>query len=260
MQGGPAGPGRGARYVLRVAGPEISAEVLRTDPDNRARLTPEAKQALRQLARPAARSGELSPRSYNLTISHAHRFVWFRVAKVATRTLLGYFEDNGVVLDVDHAYRMRYPTALLADYFKFGFVRHPLPRFVSTWQDKVVNANYFGFDDDALARMREHVEEFAAWAAGHDLDDLADADTHLALQTRLLDLSQVDFVGRLETFDADFAVVCDRLGLPTVPATPRHRTATTRTASLLDSAELQAAVAQMYRKDFQVLGYDPARP
>ena len=66
--------------------------------------------------------------------------MWFRVAKVGTRTLLGYFEENDVALDVAHAYRMRYPTALFADYFKFGFVRHPLPRFVSTWQDKVANS------------------------------------------------------------------------------------------------------------------------
>ncbi|MCB0895172.1 MAG: sulfotransferase family 2 domain-containing protein [Nocardioides sp.] len=238
-----------------MTGPEISAEVFRTEPERRTRLTAEARQALRQLARPGSRSGELSPSAYNLTISHAHRFMWFRVAKVATRTLLGYFEDHGVALDVDHAYRMRYPTALFADYFKFGFVRHPLPRFVSTWQDKVVNANYFDLDDDVLGRVRERPEAFAAWVADQDLTV---ADQHLALQTRLIDLTQVDFLGRLETFDADFALVCRRLGLPVAAAAPRHRTATARTPEMLGSAELQSAVADLYRLDYQVLGYDPA--
>lgn len=236
-----------------MPGPDITADVLRTQPDHRTRLTPEAKQALRQLARPSERSGGLSPLSYNLTISHEHRFIWFRVAKVATRTLLGYFEEHDVTLDVDHAYWMRYPTALFADYVKFGFVRHPLPRFVSTWQDKVVNANYFGFDDAALARMRERPEEFAAWVGEQDLTD---ADQHLALQTRLIDLTQVDLLGRLETFDADFAAVCARIGLPAVPARARHRTATSDTPRVLGSEELQAAVAELYRRDFQVLGYD----
>lgn len=242
-----------------VAGPEVSPEmspeVLRTQPDRRTRLTPQARQALRRLARPAARSGELSPSAYNLTISHARRFVWFRVAKVATRTLLGYFEDHGIGLDVNHAYDMRYPTALFGDYFKFGFVRHPLPRFVSTWQDKVVNANYFDLDDTLLARVRERPEAFAAWVADQQMTD---ADQHLALQCRLVDLSQVDFLGRLETFDADFEAVCRRLDLPVVPAAPRHRTATSQTASLLDSRDLQSAVAELYRLDYQVFGYDPS--
>jgi len=222
-----------ATGMLRaVAGPEVSPEmspeVLRTQPDRRTRLTPQARQALRRLARPAARSGELSPSAYNLTISHAHRFVWFRVAKVATRTLLGYFEDHGIGLDVNHAYDMRYPTALFGDYFKFGFVRHPLPRFVSTWQDKVVNANYFDLDDTLLARVRERPEAFAAWVADQQMTD------------------------------ADFEAVCRRLDLPVVPAAPRHRTATSQTASLLDSRDLQSAVAELYRLDYQVFGYDPS--
>ena len=235
-----------------MPGPEITADVLRTQPDHRTRLTPESQQALRRLARPAERSGQLSPLTYNLTISHAHRFVWFRVAKVATRTLLGYFDEHEVPLDVEHAYWMRYPTALLAGYVKFGFVRHPLPRFVSTWQDKVVNANYFGFDDAALARMREQPEAFAAWVGEQDLTEAAQ---HLALQSRLIDLSQVDFLGRLETFDADFAEVCRLIGLPAVPARPRHRTATSDTPRVLESEELRATVAELYRRDFQILGY-----
>lgn len=235
-----------------MAGPEISADALRTRADARTRLTPESRQALRQLARPSARSGELSPAAYNLTISHARRFIWFRVAKVATRTLLGYFEEHDVPLDVDHAYDMRYPTALFADYFKFGFVRDPLPRFVSTWQDKVVNRNYFGFDAPVLTRLQESPEAFAAWVADHDL---LGTDQHLALQCRLVDLTQVDFLGRLETFDADFAAVCEHLGLPVVPATPRHRTATAETPAMLASEELRAAVAELYRLDYQVFGY-----
>lgn len=237
-----------------VPGPELSPDVFRTRPEHRTRLTPEAKQALRQLARPGERSGGLSPLSYNLTISHEHRFIWFRVAKVATRTLLGWFEEQRVTLDVDHAYWMRYPTALFADYVKFGFVRHPLPRFVSTWQDKVVNANYFGFDEAALARMQERPEEFAAWVAEQDLTE---ADQHLALQSRLIDLSQIDFLGRLETFDADFAAVCERIGLPAVPAQARHRTATAATPAVLAAEEVRAAVAELYQRDFQVFGYDP---
>ncbi len=240
-----------------MPGPDLTADVLRTQPGHRARLTPEAKLALRRLERPAGRSGDLSPLGYNLTISHERRFVWFRVAKVATRTLLGYLQEQEVALDVEHAYWMRYPTALFADYVKFGFVRHPLPRFVSAWQDKVVNANYFGFDDATLTRVRERPEAFAAWVGEQDLTD---TDQHLALQSRLVDLTQVDFLGRLETFAEDFAELCGLIGLPAVLPQTQHRTATAETPRLLASEELRAAVAELYRRDFQVLGYATAAP
>ena len=52
--------------------------------------------------------------------------------------------------------------------------------------------------------------------------------------------------------------ICERLGLPVVPARPRNRTASSRTADLLASTELQELVAGLYRKDFQVFGYDAA--
>ena len=145
---------------------------------------------------PGQRTGWVSPLRYNLTISHSHRFVWFRVAKVASRTVRHHFTVNGVELDVDHAMRIRYPTAAFADYFKFAFVRDPLARFVSAWQDKVVNNNYYRFEAPDLERMQQ-LEEFAGWVSAQDLSAVPGTDQHLALQSRLIDLSQVDFVGRI---------------------------------------------------------------
>ena len=156
-------------------------------------------------------SGSLSPNPYNLTISHAHRFVWFRNAKVATRTILAFLEEQHpeelLVLS-----EVPYPTAAFTDYFKFGFVRHPLDRFISAWQDKVCDRNHFHFAAEERERMRT-IENFAAWVAEQDLRDLPTTDRHLVLQSRLVDLTQVDFVGRMETFGADFSEVCERVGL-----------------------------------------------
>ena len=50
-------------------------------------------------------------------------------------------------------------------------------------------------------------------------------DQHLTLQGRMIDLNRVDFVGRLETFDRDFAEVCERIGAPAVPSAPKNQTA-----------------------------------
>lgn len=243
-----------ARDALEAEG--ITPELFRTRGDDRRKLTPEAQQAVRQLGRRSARSGKLSPLAYNLTISHQHRFLWFRVAKVATRSVLGHFDRHQVPTEVHHAMRVRYPTALFEDYFKFAFVRHPLGRFVSAWRNKVVDHNYFGFDDKTLARMQQ-IEHFAEWTAGHDLSDLRSADHHLALQSRLIDLNHVDHLGRLETFDEDFAAVCQRVGVPTSPA--EHRNQTTPAGATPDrhSPELRSLIGDIYRRDFQLFGYCP---
>lgn len=226
--------------------------VLRSAPGERLKLAPPGRKALRRLDRAGVRSGRLSSRAYNLTISHEHRFVWFRVAKVGTRTVLGHLERSGVTLDVSHAMRMRYPTEAFADYYAFAFVRHPLDRFISAWRDKVVDHNYWGFEPDQLERLQQ-LEAFAEWVANRDLTDLTTCDQHLTPQVRAIDLTQVDHLGRMESFDDDFAVVCRRLGLP--EAEVELRNSSSRGGSEEVSDEVRERVAELYRLDFQVLGY-----
>jgi hypothetical protein len=251
----PAGSPRPGGPALREVAPEdLSAALFHTDPDRRTALSPQTRQTVRQLGRRSARSGRLSPLGYNLTISHDHRFLWFRVAKAGTRTVLGHLADHDVPLDVHHAMRLRYPTTVFEDYFKFAFVRHPRTRFVSAWRNKVVQNNYFGFDDATLPQMQQ-IEGFARWAAEQDLSDLATADHHLALQTRLVDLTQIDYLGRLETFDDDFAAICERIGVPATRAEVRNRTGRGDGADEPMSEELRSLVAEIYRRDFQVFGY-----
>lgn len=232
---------------------DLSPEVFRTRPNDRFKLTAQAQALLRDLDEAGAGAAWVSPLGYNLTVSHSHRFVWFRVAKVATRTIRHHFASHQVALDVDHAMRIQYPTAAFADYFRFAFVRDPLERFVSAWQDKVVNMNYFKFDDATHDRM-QRVEEFARWTADHDLGAVPGTDQHLALQSRLIDLNHVDFVGRLETFDRDFAEVCARVGAPAVPARPQNQTSPGGQRRDV-SDELRELVTSMYRRDYQIFGY-----
>ena len=229
-------------------------QVFRTRPENRRRLTPDGQDVLDRLGAAGEQSGWLSPLAYNLTISHSHHFVWFRVAKVATRSIRHHFERHHVALDVDHAMRVRYPLAAFGDYFTFAFVRDPLDRFVSAWHDKVVDNNYYSFDEAAHERM-QRVEEFALWTATHDLAAVPGTDQHLTLQSRMIDLNRVDFLGRLETFDRDFAEVCERVGAPAVPTAPQNQTAPGGRNRQV-SAELRDLVARMYRRDYQVFGYD----
>ena len=65
-------------------------------------------------------------------------------------------------------------------------------------------------------------------------------------------------MGRLETFDRDFAEVCERVGAPAVPTAPKNQTAPGG-RSREASAELRDLVGRMYRRDYQLFGYpDPS--
>ena len=235
-------------------GPAIDPTVFRTRPRRPNHLTKSSRQLLRSLRLVNRRTGRLSPLTYNLTVSHTHRFMWFRVAKVGTRSIFQYFADNQVTVEMLNASATRFPTTAFADYYKFGFVRDPLDRFISAWQNKVCDLNYFEFDPATLERMRT-IEHFAAWVADQDLRNLRTTDRHIALQSRLLDLSSLNYLGRLETFDRDFGEICRELELPT--AQLGHRNAS-RSASVTRenvSAELRAIVESKYRLDYQIFGY-----
>jgi hypothetical protein len=98
------------------------------------------------------------------------------------------------------------------------------------------------------------IENFAAWVAEKDLRARS-TNRHLKLQSRSIDLNQIDFLGRMENFDADFATVCREVGLPA--QTPQRRNQSTPQGVTRENAsrELRSTVEEMYRRDYQIFGY-----
>ena len=227
-------------------------KLMRTVPGEPARLTRETRMFQRLLA-PLSRGPFLpSPRRYNLTISHERKLLWFRVAKAGTRTILHHLESQGVPLDIEHASFIHYSPRLFADYFKFAFVRNPWDRLVSCHTNKVVEdgGKLFGFDEQQQREMLSF-ENFVEFVAGLDLKA---CDRHLRLQTELIDLNHVDFVGRMETFAEDFRQVCERAGIPGSEVHARNVGRHAPYQSYYTDA-LRDKVASLYRKDIQVFGY-----
>ena len=234
--------------------PTVDPTALRSPAGHPKVLTRRSAALLQDLKSHDQASASLSPLAYNLTISHAHRFIWFRNAKVGTRTILGFLEEQRVderLLVLSHT---PYPTAAFAGYFKFGFVRDPLDRFISAWQDKVHQQNHFRFPPAEWERMKT-IETFAHWVAGQDLRDLGATDRHIALQSRLVDLGQVDYLGRMETFGTDFSAVCEAVGLHWSEPVRQNRSRPQGIDRENASEELRSIVREKYRLDYQVFGY-----
>ncbi|PSQ60856.1 MAG: hypothetical protein BRD27_03880, partial [Bacteroidetes bacterium QH_10_64_19] len=146
-------------------------------------------------------------------------------------------------------------------YYTFSFVRNPYVRLVSAYEylrrgghpafprnrefgEEVLGA-YDGFPSFVLQWLRP---DKAEWPL-----------PHFYPQTHFLKLEgevAVDFVGHVETIEADFATVCDHLGetpeLPEVNRTPGGRAPL---SSYYDSDAVRRRVQEVYRSDFETLGY-----
>lgn len=234
---------------------DIDPTLIRSRDEQPSRLVPEARKLLAALDRRAVRSGRLSPLTYNLSISHEKKFMYFEVAKVATRTITYHLLGHDIEMDVRGALRVRYPTAAFADYHAFTVVRHPQDRLVSAWRNKVVAANYFGFDERTHTQMQD-LGSFVSWVAERDLGDLAASDQHITLQSRLVDLTRVDTVGRLEQFDVDFPRICRAIGVPAPVGEPRRLNPSEGPVPDM-SRGLADRIVELYRRDFEVFGYTP---
>ncbi len=224
---------------------------MRTIPGNPERLDKKSK-VMQRVYRGIHRFPFIpSSRCYNISICHKRRFLWFRVAKVGTRTILNHLKESNVYFDVEHAYFIYYPTGLFNDYFKFAFVRNPWDRLVSCWQDKVVRSNYFCFNDYELEKMKDF-ENFIDFVKDLNIEK---CNLHLRLQSALIDLSNIDYLGRIEAFDDDVTYVFQRLGLTQKEVVSKNVTPCKKPYQGYYNKTLVEKVAEIYRKDIQIFGY-----
>ncbi len=188
---------------------------------------------------------------YNLTICDAPKFIWFRNAKVGTRSTLDAFNIAGVELIAEEARKCYYSPQKYKDYFKFAFVRNPWDRLVSGWSDKVVNMNALNFDPQALSEMQQF-ENFVAYCTGLDL---VTCNIHFRHQCRLIDLNEVNYIGRLEHFNEDLTKIFRILQLPEIQIPVMNKSIRDPSYHSYYTDDTRRMVSEMYRKDIQLFGY-----
>jgi chondroitin 4-sulfotransferase 11 len=184
------------------------------------------------------------------TTSHKYKFAWFRTPKVASRSILihmlhelqeqdpeafdekefkewtgikefpGEFDNDPELiapLGIRRGNRKSYP----ADYFVFAFVRNPWDRISSCYRNKV-DGYYRDYKTPKfmLERGLDFHHERAPWISFREFLELLlrDDETkywneHWAPQTALINMDQLDFVGKLETLDKDWKYVCEKIGI-----------------------------------------------
>ena len=144
------------------------------------------------------------------------------------------------------------PEAFFNRLFKFAFVRNP-------WDLQVSSYHHIRRERPHLMAGIEDFPGFIRWKLDPERPYQFHVDTSIQLQWDYLrDLNGdplVDFVGRYENLEADFAEVCRRIGTPGLRL-PHRRKATDRAdyRSYYD-AETTEAVARYFQKDIEAGGY-----
>lgn len=145
-------------------------------------------------------------------------------------------------------------------YFVFSFVRNPYTRVISFFKQKYTLEQGKGYKHRAFALSRglERVASFEDMVK--KMASIPDevADTHFMSQTAILYEQakgvDYDFVGKLETFETDFANVQNACGISSVPGKD-NATQNDDWQSYL-SVETERLIYERFKSDFIEFGYE----
>jgi hypothetical protein len=131
------------------------------------------------------------------------------------------------------------------NYFKFGFVRNPFDRFVSTCF--FLNRRNPGFRGNEIAFMKQALRKPAfrrRVLVIPQADVLAGEDGQ----------SEMDYVGRYESLQESYDEICRRIGLPAGVLARKNASIHSDYMNYYD-AELKEMVGDFYRRDLELFGY-----
>jgi len=189
---------------------------------------------------------------YEFTASDHHNFIWYRIAKNGTRTMVSILKDSmgqTVDQDVEGMQRTPYDHEHYKDHFKFTFVRNPWARVVSCYFNKVYGKHFAPFRECKWASFEEWVD----WLAKQDLDH---ANIHIQRQSRFIPPGvELDFIGRLENYEEDIKTVMARFGVYN-PAIPKLNATTHHHYSRYYNDRTRELVRKLYEEDIVRFGYE----
>jgi hypothetical protein len=192
-------------------------------------------------------------------ITKSKSYVYFRVPKCATRTILYYLHQHTQIefgfpryTKLNTGRNIRYDKSW-DDLLKFAFVRNPWERLVSAYIDKIQGDSLL--QGSQLKNYKKKYNTFNKMVQFIKSAKLEELNEHFNSQINLLPLNKLDFIGKFENLQEDFNIICDKIKIPRQKLPHQNKSKHKHYTEYYDD-ETRAIVAEKYRKDIEYFGYD----
>jgi hypothetical protein len=201
---------------------------------------------------------------FNITVCENPKFIWFRNAKVATRSIKWVIDQQ---FETQEFYAKNIKPYDLSEYFTFGLVRNPYTRIISAYFNKMVRL-FKQEKSEIKEKHLKYLEPFTSYekispAKGFKilLDQLSTSDStlfrniHFTPQSNLIDSDKLDFLGKFENLKEDTAYIFKKIGVPAqLPHRNKSKYSFFDRTKFLDQ-ENRKIIEELYQQDFELFNY-----
>ncbi len=187
-------------------------------------------------------------------ISDKYKCIFIHIPKTAGTSIeskLGFYSDNGIRGQQDHRtisqIKEEISSKKFNDYFKFTFVRNPWARAYS-WYKNVLND-------------KNHKENLGIYSNNYSFKKFLSNHLHnWALKTQMSWIKDekgkiaVDFIGKYENLNEDFAKICENLKIENKELLHLIRGKGSNYIEAYDE-KLKKIVAKKYAEEIEYFGY-----
>ena len=211
-----------------------------------------------------------------MIISHKYKFIFIHINKCGgtsiTRALFPYLDKSDLILgglpkfekksrEYKQKHRIyKHSTSsqirqfigddIWSSYYKFAFVRNPWSKILS---------NYLWFHKQStfskILKVKGNnilkMKDFSEYVKSKYLDEAKSCSDFIYDDNKQL---LVDFYGKQESLERDFAYVCGKLGLPLITLNQENQTNHNKYQNYYDE-ETQKIIANRYAQDINNFGY-----
>ena len=205
-------------------------------------------------------------------ISDKHRFIFTKIGKTGGTSIQKTLERiDGKFRSLGHHHLIDDITEKTKKYFKFTFVRNPWARCVSRFfyesakEERGRVWRELGFDEFIRAKGPpyevgdERKFFLRTWKCSPHLERICDKYHPYENQIDWISSEEgeilTDFIGRVETMQEDFNIVCDKIGIERQQLPHQNKSKHKHYTEYYDD-ETREIVAEKFAKDIEYFGYD----
>tara|TARA_B100001093_G_C26853639_1_gene1026296 strand:+ start:1592 stop:2152 length:561 start_codon:yes stop_codon:yes gene_type:complete len=181
-------------------------------------------------------------------INHKNKFIFIHIPKCGGNSIKSPLGIKGH----HHSAISEKKYSNHMDYFKFTFVRNPWDRFLSAYS--YLKAGGFGNKLDL--NLKQKIESYDSF---EEFILKAPFLTYLHFEPmfKLIQIDgedRMDFIGRVENYQEDFDIICDKIGVPRKEL-PHTNKSKHKHYTEYYNDQTRKLIAQFYSKDVDYFGY-----